>query len=174
MVIDTNVCIVCKKPSQTKPSYSGYGYCAEHFHALIEKRVRKDIRTHQPIDVHEKYVFKDDGSPLARLSLSFLRGIFGEHLQLHNDPHAEPGPQVILPSCLEQDASEQFTKFLEQGSTILPGIRPLRTVMVEDVSQLLPESNLKTEDFAHPLLLSLESEQPSTFFGVLKTLEEKE
>ena len=174
MPVDKTICTVCKKPSEVQPSYSGYGYCQTHFQSLIEKRVRKDIRTHQPIDVREEYVFKDDGSPLARLSLNVLRNIFGEHLQLQHDPYAEPGPLTILPTCLEQDASAQFSHFLEQGQTALPGIRPLRTVMVEDVAKLMPEGNLKTEDFAHPLLLSLEKNQPGSFFGVMKTLGEKE
>lgn len=174
MPIDTSACTVCGKPAEAKPSYSGYGYCRTHFSSLIEKRVRKDLRARQPIDVRQRYVFKDDGSPLARLSLSFLRNIFGEHLQLRHDPYAEPGPLVIMPSCLEHDASEQFTRFLKQGSTTLSGIRPLRTVMLEDVATLLPEGNLNAEDFAHPLLLSLERNQPGSFFGVSKALGEKE
>lgn len=173
MGIDRSVCSVCARPSQVLPAYTGHAYCLAHFRSFIEKRVRKDLRTNQPIDVRQEYVFKDDGTPLAGLTLSMLRSIFGEQLLLRHDAHAEPGPFVIVPSCLDMDASEQFRKFVAKESFLLPGIRPLRTVMAEDVRSLLG-GDAFSYSAAHPLLLELERLQPGTFFGVLSIFGERE
>lgn len=152
-----------------KPSYSGYGYCQEHFRGLVERRVRKDLRTHQPLDIDREYVLLDDGSPLVGLCESLLKSIFGGRLRLRRESSVVPGEGVIVPSCLEMDASALYEGFL-RGDASLRGIRPLRTLMVEDIEALIGDCGLSCKA-AHPLLASLESSQPGTFFGVLRSLD---
>ena len=167
------MCTVCGSPAEVDPSYNGYAYCLKHFRRLIVKRVRRDLR-HQSFDPSRAYVFKDDGSVLATLTIGILRDIFGPHLDIDTDSGVTPGVGVILPTCLEDDVSARFRRFLEGSSVDLPGIRPLRTVGVEDVNAL-SGSSLGRSSVAHQLLLDLEMAQPGTFFSMQKVFrKEKE
>ncbi|MBN1274826.1 hypothetical protein JXA12_00830 [Candidatus Woesearchaeota archaeon] len=165
------LCAVCGRPATISLSYTSRSYCDEHFWRLIERRVRKDLRIHAAIDIMKEYRFRDDGSPLADLARTFLERIFGGRLALVVDPEAAPGPDVILPVCLEEEASARFLRFLDPSLPELSGIRPLRTVSMEDVRHLLPRVALRVS--AHPLLEGLRAVEPTVFFGVMSVLEKE-
>ncbi|MFP4524306.1 MAG: hypothetical protein ACLFO2_03270 [Candidatus Woesearchaeota archaeon] len=166
-------CTVCGASGTVDPSYNGYAYCHKHFRQLVIRRVRRDLRNNRPLDLKKPYAFRDDGSSLARLTKEILRDIFGPHLELHDDSGVASGEDVIIPSCLEADVSERFERYLAGESLSLPGIRPLRSVSVEDVNALAG-SSLEKSSYAHPLLLELDRIQPGAFFAMSNVFKERE
>jgi hypothetical protein len=162
-------CAVCGKPAHIKPSYSSSYYCKADFHSLLEKRIRKDLRTHQIIDITQKYTLLHDQSPLAEITAKFLKNIFGEHLKMDIVNEGKITDHTIVPSCLEMDASILFEQFLGKKKPKLQGIRPLRRISLADINHLLGQKTIHVE--THPLLLDLEAAQPGSLFGLLKLFE---
>ena len=75
-------CSACGAQPAYRPTYTKLAYCQEHFLALIEKRVRKDLRLSQPVDLQQAYHVLDDGSPAAALLKRLLDRIFSDRLQV--------------------------------------------------------------------------------------------
>ena len=166
-------CTVCGAPAAVDPSYNGYAYCHKHFRQLVIRRVRRDLRNSQLLDLKKPYAFRDDDSVLAVLTRGVLQDIFGPHLELESVPDVVPGDGVMLPSCLEADVSERFERYLAGEPLSLPGVRPLRSVSVEDVNALAG-SSVRKQSYAHPLLLELERAQPGAFFAMSNVFKERE
>lgn len=159
-------CLICKKKAEISLSYTKAKYCKNHFYTLIEKRVRKDLRTAQPIDIKKTYTFKNDNSPLAQLTEQLLKSIYKDRIKF--DKNAE---KKILVSPLEYYISNKFTQFLNKKIENEKHILPLRSVSIEEIN-ILMKANLNQEDFLHPLLKQLENKQPGTIFSMKKMFDE--
>lgn len=163
------LCVVCKKKASISPSYTSAVYCQEHFRALIEKRVRKDLRISKAINVKLPYFFEEDYSPLSTLTKDLLSSIFEGRLLL-SDNRELPLSQHIFPFCLEQYVSDQFTAFLDAHPLGKEGVYPLKSIALEDVKYLVSNEIVFTSD-TNDLLFALEKKQSGSAFAMANVFE---
>jgi hypothetical protein len=76
------ICKKCNKKAIEEVEYAGFHYCDNHFLELMEKRVRKNLRTMKLIDIKKKYILYDDSSSESELTEYFLAKIFKGHLSI--------------------------------------------------------------------------------------------
>lgn len=163
-------CANCYRPATVTLSYTSRVYCKKHFEELITKRVRKDIRLHQPFDLLKNYCLEDEHTLQGAFVKKLLEELFAKRLKLTS---AECADAKISPVLLEEDVSRRFEAFLSQNPSLSQVFKPLRSVSVEEFS-LLTGKKLNQAMLAHPLLTALEHKQHGSFFAVRKILEKRE
>lgn len=159
-----NLCSVCGKTGALCPTHARRWYCRKHLRELVERRVRKDLRIHSPLSIQEPYYFVDDNSPLAQFTKEILLSIFDGRLRLDGDAKQEQ----LISTCLEQDVSEKFERFLTKRPLKEKGIRPLRLVSCEEIA-VLTNKTLSAKELLHPLIYALEEKQKGTVFSFAQT-----
>lgn len=163
-------CANCYRPATVTLSYTSRVYCKKHFAELIRKRIRKDIRLHQPFDLSKNYVLEDEHSPQGIFVKELLKELFAKRLHMTSEELADA---KISPVLLEEDVSRRFETFLCQNHQSFHVFRPLRSVSIEEFNKLTG-NDLEQSHLAHPLLAALEQKQHGSFFAVRKILEKRE
>lgn len=136
-------CSKCRKQAILGIEYAGKKYCESHFLELMEKRVRKNLRVRELIDVKSRYCLVDDGSCEAKLTEYFLNRIFQGYLQteIKNDAKQCSGT-IIVPTNLDEQALLFLNSFLNEkdakGAKKAPysSIMPLEVLLQSEVEIL--------------------------------------
>lgn len=160
-------CRVCGKQADVRLKGSAAAYCEAHFRSIIVRRIRKECKQ---LPRGQNILLFDDRSLLVEVTEKALRLCCGKDKIIERTTN--PADQyMVVPSCLELDASLLFSAFIGLKAPLLEGIRPLRSVSLEELAALCPDAQLPTiEEVAHPLLCALEKAQPGTFFATSSSL----
>ncbi len=162
-------CEKCKKAGSTKSTYTNRTYCDSHFMEMISRRIRKDLRVSQKIDIKKEYGFARSTSHETAIAKHFLSEIFGGRLKLSKN-----SPNAIMPRSLDKEVKEFLEEFLENKESKQHLLNPLRTVLEEEIKEICrilgiryPKNNETNE-----ILESIEEKYPGTKFSLMKSMKE--
>lgn len=174
------ICSKCKKAAIPDVKYAGLSYCRQHFLELMEKRVRKNLRTRQLIDINKNYILIDDGSSEAKLTEYFLNKIFKGHLKLRISQKTQknssktPAGIKILSSNLDEQALMFLDDFLKNKKTTnnsgAKGIIPLEVLMQKEIELICSFVNIPFKPkLSKDILENLENKYPGTKFSLFQS-----
>lgn len=75
-------CDLCEKETKIRIPYGPHRFCAEHFNAFFENRVRKNLRTNKLIKYGEKVGVGVSGGKDSMVTLHLLHKIYGKRIHL--------------------------------------------------------------------------------------------
>lgn len=101
----------CSRKATVILSYINRSYCDAHFMELIERRVRKDLRTKKKIDITKSYVLLDDKSKETEAAVFFLERIFKKRLKFRRD--TKPKGKVIVATNLDREINRGVECYLK-------------------------------------------------------------
>lgn len=169
-------CFKCRKKAIPDVEYAGNHYCENHFIQLMEKRIRRNLRTRRLIDVKKKYVLLDDGSSEMKLTEHFLKKIFEGRLQLKKEKNPKAKGNLIIPTNLDAQALfflEGFTKDkkeLKNKKSPYKNIMPLEVILQKEVELLCGILKIKFRKRVKTNILDdMEKKYPGTKFSVFQS-----
>lgn len=162
-------CAICKKKATINTPYGERHYCDTHFMESIEKRIRKDLRINQPLDLKKKYYLPNPKNSEIKISEIILKNIFGKHLKIEYTIDFNK-KNLIIPKSLDEEASELIESYFQNKEFSKKYINPLRTVTQKEISEIArilkiqhkPKKNNK-------MLEELDKKYPGTLFSILKS-----
>lgn len=116
-------------------------YSSQDFLRLIEQRVRKEIRTHDLIDIRKTYQLEETKSLSSQVLLYFLKHIFHERLVLGEG-------ELISSEYLELYISKRLDIFLNKGDVEVlfsSPISPLRSITQHELVEVARLLSLQGE-----------------------------
>jgi hypothetical protein len=169
------ICKKCNKKAIEEVEYAGFHYCDNHFLELMEKRIRKHLRTAKLIDVKKHYILDDDSSSEAELTAYFLNKIFKGRLaiKIQQASHLEDNENnIIYPTNLDEQAIKFLNFFLydEKEKVGIRQIMPLEVLTEQEIRILCRILNIKFKKrIEENILDSLEEKYPGTKFSVFQS-----
>jgi len=165
-------CSKCNKKATISTPFGERDYCDKHFMEFIEKRIRKDLRTKQTLDVKKSYFIYNNKSHKYKITKHFLKNIFGDILKLKELTKENSKKQnVIIPRSLEDESDEFLDSFLKNN--ILKEkkvINPLRTILEIELSEICRILKINYKSKKHnELVENLEQSYHGTKFSVMKS-----
>ncbi|MGV8161847.1 MAG: hypothetical protein ACP5N2_00765 [Candidatus Nanoarchaeia archaeon] len=164
-------CSKCKTSALQNVEYAGNYYCEKHFLELIEKRIRRNLRTRKLLDVKEKYKFIDDSSSESRISEYFLSKIFQGRLLFKKYKKNSFSDNVIVATNLDEQVLLFLNTFLKnEKKENEKTIKPLEVVTQREIEFLCSILNIKFEPrIKRDLLSDLEKKYPGTKFSLFQS-----
>jgi len=163
-------CSKCKSKACVETPFGERHYCDRHFLESIEKRVRKELRTKQKLDVKKEYFIFNDGSHEFELTKHFLKEIFNNRLKLKLTK--QESKAQIFPCSLDSETSGFLESFLDDKDYKKKRFMPLIVVSQAEMEELCRIKKIKyKEKKFNGILDELESDYPGTKFSTLKTLD---
>jgi hypothetical protein len=188
-------CVKCKKTAIPDVEYAGNHYCNSHFLELMEKRVRKNLRVNQLIDVNKEYVLFDDLTSEAKVTEYFLNKIFKGYLKLKivksplkivneknnkNDKtkkSAIKGKELIIPTNLDEQVLLFLDNFLKNKKATKKDnknksneIFPLEVLMQKEIELICRILKIKFYPrVKKDILDELEKRYPGTKFSLFQS-----
>ena len=166
----TMKCAICKKKATIETPYGERHYCDLHFSESIEKRVRKDIRINQPLDLKKKYYLPKDKTSEIKIAEDILKNIFGKNLKIENTTDLNK-KNLILPKSLDEESSDFLesyfnNKHLSKNEHINP-LKSLTQKEIVEIARIMkiqykPKKTLK-------MLEELEEKYSGTLFSVARS-----
>lgn len=160
-------CAKCGKKSQITTPFGERNYCERHYVESINKRIRKDLRIHQKIDLKSEYYLKKEDSHEYFLTKHFLKNIFKDNIKYSENNNKK----IILSGSLDKDSSDFFNTFLENTTPENEiAIVPLRTVLQSEMKELCRILKINYKNKQQNFILDeLEKKYPGTKFSVRKS-----
>jgi hypothetical protein len=156
-------------PSQKiKLSYTKRTYSKEKFLEMIEKRIRKDLRTNKYLKPKEEVYLLNDGTKEYKTAKFFLKRIFGKYLKLKETKRMLK-KKIIIPTNLDREVKEKLEAFIK-GKPLKRGkkeIRILHNVLEEEINHIYRGK----KEPKNPLIEQLEQKYPGIKFSLLRGLE---
>lgn len=164
-------CFKCKKQALPDVEYAGKKYCRSHFLELMEKRVRKNLRVRELIDIQKSYYLFDDDSSEAKITEYFLNKIFRGYLKLKIG-NKKSGKEIrIVPTNLDEQSIIFLNFFMEnKNEKKRKEIMPLEVIQQKEI-QILCEI-LKiffVPRVKKDILEELEKKYPGTKFSLFQS-----
>jgi len=161
-------CSKCKLKSTINTPFGERSYCDRHFLDMISKRVRKDLRINQNLDVKQKYHLKKEKTHEYALTKYFLDNIFKGYLNYNS----KSKKNLILSGSLDETTDEFLHTFLKNKKTKNLAITPLRTVLQIEMKELCRILKIKfVARKNNELSEKLEIMYPGTKFSILRSLD---
>jgi hypothetical protein len=167
-------CSKCKNVALKNIEYAGKKYCEKHFLELMNKRVRKNLRTRKLIDVKSEYFLLDDDSSEVKLTQYFLDEIFKGHLKFRVGKKNSSNLKLIVPTNLDEQANIFLGSFLKNKKDVLNDdvaqIMPLEALLQKEVELLCSILKIKFKPrVKKDILIELENKHPGTKFSVFQS-----
>jgi hypothetical protein len=181
-------CSKCKKEAIPGVEYAGNNYCNFHFMELIEKRVRKNLRVRELIDINKEYFLVDDGSSEAKITEYFLNKIFKGYLKLKigkTPKSIGKETNLILSTNLDEQALIFLNSFLKNQNIKknkvkedkikkkeLQEVMPLEVLLQREIKLICEIVNVKFKPRIKEnknILDELEKRHPGTKFSVFQS-----
>ncbi len=154
-------CHKCTNKSIWK-DYTNKEYCENHFLTLIEKRIRKNLRTNKLINPKKQYSIEENKEKKHLITKHFLKKIFSDRLKLTKNC------QKITSETLDDEAEELLNYFMKKKEQKQKTIRPLNVITDEELkttAKILKTSvNIKNKTHT-----SLTKEDPQLLFSINKS-----
>jgi len=168
------VCSKCKNVALKNIEYAGKKYCEKHFLELMNKRVRKNLRTRKLIDVKKEYFLLDDNSSELKLTKYFLDEIFKGHLKFNVGKKNSSNLELIAPTNLDEQANIFLDSFLKNKKELLKEVNvqimPLEVLLQKEVELLCIMLKIKfVPRMKNDILVELENRHPGTKFSVFQS-----
>lgn len=178
-------CYKCKKPARISLGHFPGKLCDSCFPKLIEKRVRKVIRTKKLFSKADKVMILDDGSKEVKVIQYLIQSIvpylkLDISVQKINDRFmasiAKRGYKVILPWNLDNEVEYFFSMlFTKMDFKKTKTIKLLRNVSQEEIEIFASIKKIKgktTKPYnkeINAMLNNLEKDHPDIKFSILKS-----
>jgi hypothetical protein len=168
-------CSKCKKTALSDVEYAGKNYCETHFMELMEKRVRKNLRVREIIDVKKEYFLIDDGSSEARLTEYFLNKIFKGYLKIKivkkQTKQSAKNVEQIFSTNLDEQAALFLDSFLKnKKQKEEKKVMPLEVLMQKEIELLCKILKIKfIPRIKKDILEDLEKRHPGTKFSLFQS-----
>lgn len=145
-------CEICKK--QAKQKITNHEYCDNCFCTLIEKRVRKELRTKEQITHKDKIVILDNNSLQSKINIYFLKKIINDPTikfetkkikEFDASKHVSK-KKTVIPWCLE-DKAEHFLKQMTKSQALIFKnnlIIPLENITFSELTAFAYIKKIKT------------------------------
>ena len=161
-------CEKCQKKTEKNLENAGKHYCEKHYQEIIEKRIRKYLRTKKKINTKKEYNLKGPKEEKELLK-KILEGIFNGRLKITN----KKTNNTITTSTADQEAEKLIEQFLtNKDSQTEKEIKPLSNITEKEISNLKKIYRIKKIDKIKPKKLDeLEKKYPGTKFSIIKTKE---
>jgi len=151
--------------------YAGLKYCKRHFIELITKRIRKDLRTREEIDLNKKYYLLRENSPEFILTKYFLERIFEKHLMIEEVTKIKQ-KNMIITTNLDIEAKNFLESYFTNKKYIEKHIRLLRTVTKEEIEKLCEVLDIKGRPKKGLAFLeTIDKKYPGSKFSVLRSID---
>ncbi|MGV8169638.1 MAG: hypothetical protein ACP5N3_06305 [Candidatus Nanoarchaeia archaeon] len=162
-------CSKCSHNALEGAVYAGKNHCEKHFLELIERRIRKNLRTRKLIDVKKEYYFADDKSSEAKLTEYFLDKIFLGRLKLSEKK--SKSLCNIVPTNLDEQALMFLNSFLENKKLEKSEeVMPLEVVTQQEVELLCRVLKIKfVPRIKEDVVDNLEKRHPGTKFSLFQS-----
>lgn len=159
--------------------YTNDTYTRGEFLKLIEKRIRKELRTQNLISLDKNYVVIDDGRVSSKLVVNFLESIFGGRLKLivlDNEENIIEDSIVLSSDCLDEYVSKRLEVFFNQGDVSLllqKKIMPLKVITKKEIEQLAKILSLegKLPEADNKFIKALQDQYPQTKASLVKSFD---
>jgi hypothetical protein len=166
-------CSKCNRPALPGVDYAGKNYCEKHFLELMERRIRKHLRTGGELDPKKEYFLFDDSSSEFTLTKYFLEKIFNKRLILREikSISGKSSRRIIFPSNLDEQALLFLDQFLlNKKNKKEEKIIPLEVLQQREVELLcgILGMNFKKR-VKRNLLQKLEEKHPGTMFSLFQS-----
>lgn len=163
-------CSKCKAEAIQNIEYAGLKYCEKHFLELIEKRIRKELRTKENIDIKQEQTILKEKSPEYELTKYFLKKIFKERLKLKDT--IKKTKNTILPTNLDVEAAKFLNSYFENKTYKEENPKPLRIVTKEEIKLLCQILKIKgAPKKGNEFLDNLEEKYVGSKFSVLRSMD---
>ncbi|AJF61308.1 hypothetical protein QT06_C0001G0468 [archaeon GW2011_AR15] len=186
-------CVKCGKPSTVH--VQNLDTCGSCFQKIIEKRVRKEVRTAGLIEKNDKILVIDDGSASGKVSGYLLKKIIkGMPVQIEiKQKEFEPGMEikgdynkVVVPwnadledeyflSCVMQNREAEFLgHYTTSSKTYVKLLLPVLSSEAEQLAKIRNFSYTEKKDKSpiREMMDKLEEEYPEAKFSLLKSSRE--
>jgi hypothetical protein len=164
-------CSKCKNIALKNVEYAGKVYCEKHFLELIEKRIRRNLRTRQLLDIKKKYVLIDDDSSEAKILEYFLIKIFNNRLMFEKKHKSSKNDALIVPTNLDEQTILFLNSFLQNkiNNSDLE-IMPLEVVTQSEIEIVCAILKIKfIPKIKEDILFDLEKKYPGTKFSLFQS-----
>lgn len=163
-------CSICKKKASIITPYGEKSYCDQHFLEAIEKRIRKDVRINQPLDIKKKYFLLEKETGESEIAKIMLSRIFGEHLTIKETKNIK-SKNLINARSLDDEASDFVnTYFKNKDFEKKESLNPLRSITKKELVELarILKISYKPQK-SSKFLEELENKYSGTLFSVART-----
>lgn len=165
----------CRSKPEVKLYYVNRQYCKRHFLELIEKRIRKDIRTNNKLDLRKKYLLLNDSSKEFFLARYFLKKIFGDYLKINEVKKHKNQKNLIIPTNLDREINNDFEKFIKNKKIVNNNqIKILSNLLEGEIflaAKLLNIKHSKKKEGQNYLIEKTEELYPGIKFSLKKSLD---
>ncbi len=163
-------CEKCSGKGKVKSTYTNRRYCDRHFMEMISRRIRKDLRISQKINIKKEYAIAKTTDHETRIAMHFLSEIFGGRLKVSNTAK----DNVIRPRSLDKETNDFLEEFLENKESRSLPVNPLRVVLEEEIREIsgILGINYAENKDKNSITEAIDSKYPGTKFSLMKSMEE--
>lgn len=163
-------CSKCKKTELPDVEYASLKYCTHHFMELMEKRVRKHLRTTKKLSAGKEFKILEDESCEQEITEYFLKKIFGPRIILKKTKKA--GKNTIIPTNLDREVQSFLDEFIKNKKMPEKGIKPLEVLTKNEIKLISNIKKIKCADETQSEFLEqIEKKYPGTKFSAFKSKE---
>jgi hypothetical protein len=164
-------CEKCSRKGNIKTTYTDRRYCDKHFMEMISRRIRKDLRISQGIDIKKEYVIAGTTPHERLIAEHFLTEIFGGRLRIREGHASE---NIIMPMSLDRETKEFLDEFLENKEGKQVFINPLGVVLEEEIREIcrILRINYSENKNTNDIIESIDAKYPGAKFSLRKSMEE--
>ncbi|MBC8500622.1 MAG: hypothetical protein ISS25_00890 [Nanoarchaeota archaeon] len=169
-MVTNQKCSKCGRKATINLSYDKRNYCDSCFLKMIEKRVRKDIRTSNKIEPRGSVKLLNDDSKEFFLTKQLLKNIFGKHLTIKEVKKASK--ETLIPTNLDREVKEKLEIYLENKKEKPSRKKILHNVLEEEIIEMCRIKKIKIgkKEKKNSLIESIEKPYPGTKFALAKSL----
>ena len=159
-------CKICGKKAAVSTPFGEKHYCDKHFLESIEKRIRKNIRINNPLDIRKSYSIKAQSEEHKILANKVLDRIFKGRLKITGK-----SKNIILAKSLDLEAEnfmEDFFKGRKSNQNQFPNI--FGSVIEKELHEIARILKIRLKSRKDKTFLGkLEKMYPGTLFSVSKS-----
>ncbi|MCF7872405.1 hypothetical protein K9L97_05215 [Candidatus Woesearchaeota archaeon] len=161
-------CTKCQKKATTTLENTKIQYCDKHFEELMEKRIRKQLRTQQKINTNKTYTIKTKNKNKETLLKHYLKNIFKGNLKLNKTSKNE-----ITTKTSNEIANEFIIQFLKNKKQKQKNtINPFTHITEKELQKLMKIHKIKPNQTKKQTITEkLENKYPGTIQSTIKTIE---